>query len=196
MTDNFKNKESISRLRKVYEQQLIERTQMRTQPLQPIQEFSNILIQENVEATSLPKLKTTRSILSNPSSISAGRSANLRSKSRDSEPKEPPMSIREESQKKRVQFEEMYDHKNIKDIKQERINRAMKLEGHIRNRSHSISVSPHHSRNTSKQIELPHFGSNPLSGNPLSGEGHTMSPQSILQSSGNKRFSHQPSQDF
>ena len=89
------------------------------------------------------------------------------------------MSIRDESQKKRVQFVEIYDHKNIRDIKQERINRINKLEGHIRNRSHSNSVSPNHSRNASRQIELPHFGSNPLSGG-----GYTMSPASILQSRG------------
>ena len=38
------------------------------------------------------------------------------------------ISIRDESAKqKKVQFEEMYDYKSIKDIQRERINREMKL---------------------------------------------------------------------
>ena len=69
----------------------------------PIKEFSNILIEENVEAPYVPKLKTTRSILSNPSSISAGRVGmrGASSKSKETEYKgDILVSIRDESKKR------------------------------------------------------------------------------------------------
>ena len=100
-------------------------------------------------------MKTTRSILSNPSSISAGRRnrgqewsrSKSKSKSGEDATQRDEMLIQDEEKQpqRRVQFVDMYDSKSIKDIQYERLSREFKLKGHIKQKTHSRSSSPFNS---------------------------------------------------